>query len=145
MGQNKLSLWVHVVWGVKNRQYLINDEVKPALLYKLDEIADAKGYNMIEKNAMPDHVHLLVMLNPSHNISEMMKNFKGISAHWINQQGLTDTKFEWQDGYGAFSVSSFMVNKVAGYIRNQEQHHADKDFENEMKYLDVLGNDTGVY
>ncbi len=54
---------------------------------------------------------------------------------------MADTKFEWQDGYGAFTVSSFMVQKVIGYIQNQQQHHANNDFENEMKYLEILGKD----
>lgn len=141
MKQNKLSLWVHLVWGVKKREFLITDELQPALFYKMDEIADSKGYDIVEKNAMPDHVHLLVRLNPTHSISDIMKNIKGSTAHWINQQGLDDTKFEWQDGYGAFTVSSFMVKKVISYIQNQQQHHTNNDFENEIKYLEILGKD----
>lgn len=144
MGQNKLSLWVHLVWGVKKREQLITDDLKQALYHKIEEIAQAKGYDIVEINTMPDHVHLLIRLNPKHSISDMMKNIKGITSRWINEQGIIEVNFDWQDGYGAFSVSSFMVQKVVNYIQNQELHHADKDFENEMMYLDILGKDTKV-
>ncbi len=139
--RNKLSIWVHLVWGTKKRAHLICEEVKPLMLHKIEEIANLKGYDIVEANAMPDHVHILLRLLPSQNISEVVKHIKGITAHWINQQQITQDHFEWQEGYGAFSVSSFMVRKVIAYIQNQQKHHASKDFENEMMYLDVLGRD----
>ena len=76
MSQNKLSLWVHLVWGVKKRKNLITDEVRPILYNKILEVSDFKGYGVVEINGMPDHVHLLLQLNPKYSISEIVKNLK---------------------------------------------------------------------
>jgi len=141
--QNKLSLWVHLVWGVKKRKALINDGAREVLYAKILEISDEKGYGIVEINGMPDHIHLLLQLNPKYSISDIVKNIKGITSTWLAQQEITDEYFEWQDGYGAFSVSSFMVETVRNYIKNQQKHHEDKEFENEIKYLDILGKSLG--
>ncbi|MGV3598591.1 MAG: IS200/IS605 family transposase [Bacteroidota bacterium] len=140
--RNKLSIWVHLVWSTKKREPLVCDKLRPLLLKKVEEVAELKGYDIVEVNSMPDHVHVLLRLNPSQNISDVVKHIKGITAHWINQQQLTPTNFEWQEGYGAFSVSSFMVRKVIAYIQNQQKYHTERDFENEMMYLDILGKDV---
>ncbi|MDL5048952.1 IS200/IS605 family transposase [Oscillatoria amoena NRMC-F 0135] len=140
--RNKLSIWVHLVWSTKKREPLVCDELRPLLLHKVEEVAELKGYDVIEANTMPDHVHVLLRLHPSQNISDVVKHIKGITAHWINQQQLSPTNFEWQEGYGAFSVSSFMVRKVVAYIQNQQKNHTERDFENEMMYLDILGKDV---
>jgi len=134
-------MWVHLVWAVKNRQNLITERLKPVLYDKFIDIGEENGYLIREVNGVEDHIHFLIMLDPIHKISDIVKNLKGATSHWINEQTLTDTVFEWQSGYGAFTVSSFMVEKVRSYIQNQEQHHLDKDFDKEMKYLEVLGND----
>jgi uncharacterized protein with von Willebrand factor type A (vWA) domain len=61
-----------------------------------------------------------------------LKNIKGESSHWINQQNLLKVKFAWQVGYGAFSVSESNVNDVEQYIRNQKEHHRMKTFTEEF-------------
>ncbi|HYG14858.1 MAG TPA: IS200/IS605 family transposase [Bacteroidia bacterium] len=144
MSQNKLSLWVHLVWGVKNRQPLITNTVKPILYERMFQIASDKNYQISEIDGYTDHIHLLVLLNPMHSISGIVKDFKGLTSTWLNQQKITDTYFEWQDGYGAFTVSSFMVERVRNYIKNQELHHKDADFEGEMEYLKRLGDKLTV-
>ncbi len=135
MGHNKLSLWVHLVWGVKKRRYLIHEDAKKVLYSKMREVFESKGYDVVEMNGMPDHVHILLRLNPTHTISEIVKNIKGATSTWLNHQVEMEEYFEWQDGYGAFSVSSYKVGAVVKYIQNQQQHHANNDFETEMKFL----------
>jgi len=44
-------------------------------------------------------------------------------------------QFEWQKGYGAFSVSPSLLTTVQAYIRNQEQHHRKRSFEEEFRSL----------
>ena len=65
-----------------------------------------------------------------------MQDIKGSSSKWINEKKFLNVKFEWQDGYGAFSYSKSHVDAVIDYIKNQEQHHAVKTFREE--YLDIL-------
>jgi putative transposase len=69
-----------------------------------------------------------------------MKNIKGLSSHWVNQQNFIKGKFAWQTGYGAFSVSESMLEKVYKYILNQEEHHKKISYENELrKFLELNG------
>lgn len=72
---------------------------------------------------------------------------KGESSFWINKHGLTKEKFEWQDEYFAVSVSESQLNRVREYIKNQENHHQKKSFQNEYdefisKYGFVLHKDV---
>ncbi len=69
-----------------------------------------------------------------------MQLIKGESSFWINQQGLTKTKFEWQDEYFALSVSESAVDKVREYIKNQEAHHSKKTFQQEyVEFISKYG------
>lgn len=85
---------------------------------------------------MPDHLHILVGMRPTQSISDLMQDIKGSSSKWINEKKFLKVKFEWQEGYGAFSYSKSQVNSVIDYIKNQEQQHANKTFQEE--YLEFL-------
>jgi len=85
---------------------------------------------------MPDHLHILIGMRPTQSISDLMQDIKGSSSKWINEKKFLKVKFEWQEGYGAFSYSKSQVNIIIDYIKNQEQHHANKTFQEE--YLEFL-------
>jgi REP element-mobilizing transposase RayT len=75
-------------------------------------------------NGMPDHVHLLLKMAATQNISKLVKDLKGSSSRFMNNaienQGQS---FEWSRGYGAFTVSKKDVDLIANYIKNQKTHH----------------------
>jgi REP element-mobilizing transposase RayT len=75
-------------------------------------------------NGMPDHVHCLFLLNPQKTITDVMKQIKGSTSHFINKNQLIPERFSWQDGFAAFSVSESIKERVFHYIENQKQHHA---------------------
>ena len=77
---------------------------------------------------MPYHLHFFVGLNPAQSISDMMRIVKSESSLWINEEKLTKGKFNWQDGYGAFSHSVSQLNQVVQYIHNQQEHHCKHSF-----------------
>ncbi len=83
---------------------------------------------MIVINGVADHIHLLVGLRPAQSISDLMQDVKGGSSKWINDNKLVQGKFEWQEGYGAFSYSKSQLPAVINYIQNQEGHHQKKNF-----------------
>lgn len=85
---------------------------------------------------MPDHVHILIGLRPSQSISDLLQDIKGSSSKWINEKRFIKTRFEWQEGYGAFSYSKSQIKAVEEYIENQELHHQKKTFREE--YLEML-------
>lgn len=84
---------------------------------------------------MPDHLHFFVGLNPNQSISEMMRIVKRDSSKWINDEKLTKHKFQWQEGYGAFSHSRSQLSKVVQYIHNQQEHHNKVSFLDEYKKM----------
>ncbi len=91
---------------------------------------------MIAIYAMPDHLHLLIGLKPDVSLSALVRDIKTGSSKMINDRNWIPGKFNWQEGYGAFSYSKSHVDSVVKYILNQEAHHKVKTFKDE--YLDFL-------
>ena len=85
---------------------------------------------------MSDHIHILIGMRPTQSISDLMQDVKGSSSKWINEKKFTKGKFEWQEGYGAFSYGASQLKDVIKYIENQEEHHRKKSFNEE--YLEFL-------
>lgn len=83
---------------------------------------------------MPDHIHILISLKP--NISVSVRDIKAGSSKFINDSKWNNEKFNWQEGFGAFSYSKSSLDKVIKYILNQEEHHKSKSFKEE--YIDFL-------
>lgn len=93
---------------------------------------------------MPDHVHVLFLQNPQKSISDLIKQIKGSSSHFMNREELILKKFAWQAGYASFSVSESQLAVVYNYIKNQKQHHLKKNGQEEFDEfvkLHRLGND----
>ncbi len=78
-------------------------------------------------------------MRPTQCLSDLMQDMKGHSSKWINERKFTSEKFEWQEGYGAFSYSKSQVSKVINYIDNQEHHHRKINFIEEYKrFLEIF-------
>jgi len=90
---------------------------------------------MLAINNVNDHVHLLVGLNPTQSIAEMMRLVKCDSSEWINKERLTRRPFQWQGGYGAFSHARSQVDTVVKYIQHQQEHHRKTTFLDEYKKM----------
>jgi putative transposase len=84
-------------------------------------------------NGMPDHVHILFGMRPAQSLSDLMQDVKGSSSKWINERKFVKGRFEWQEGYAAFSYSKPQIADVISYIRDQEIHHHNVSFLNEYR------------
>ena len=84
---------------------------------------------------MPDHIHILFLQTPNKSIAEIVKNLKGNSSHWVNQNDLCTQKFSWQTGYAAFAVIESQVSRVYEYFTNQKEHHLKQNFLMEYDHL----------
>lgn len=138
MSQSYFSIWVHLVWATKKRQPLIHQKLKKPLYDKMREIADEKDFRLDFINGIENHVHVLVSIQPKQSISNVVQYLKGISSLWVNENGLTNERFEWQDGFSAFSVSPTQLFTVREYIKNQEKHHKGIGFEEELESIKEL-------
>jgi REP element-mobilizing transposase RayT len=81
---------------------------------------------------MEDHVHILFRLPPTMTLVKAVALIKSNSSKWMREQGI---RFSWQEGYGAFSVSSSNIPIVIKYIDSQEFHHRKATFEQEFLTL----------
>lgn len=129
------QIHMQFVFAVKYRRALIAPEWKERLHQYITGIFHHNAHKMLQINSMPDHIHILVGFRPSQSISSMIQNVKSESSKWIQRQNLCDSKFAWQEGFGAFSYSKSHVPRVIKYIKNQEQHHRKVSFLDEYKKL----------
>lgn len=136
MSNTYTQIHIHFVFAVKYRLGLINVEWKEELYKYITEITQSNKQKLLAINGMPDHIHILIGMRPTQSISDLMKEVKQSSSLWINENKLTNTKFAWQEGYGAFSYSKSQIDNVIKYINNQEEHHKKKTFIEE--YLEML-------
>jgi len=130
MSHTYTNLLTHIVFSTKERLPLITAEIKPELFaYIGGLVKELKGKPIII-SGMSDHVHILVSLPPTISIAEAMRFVKANSSKWVTQK--FGKPFEWQKGYGAFSVSRSGAPGVIEYIQNQEEHHRKFDFKTEF-------------
>lgn len=129
MSHSLTKIWIHAVFGTKNREPIIPHHLENKIYLHIQEHLEKDFDSPVRAiNGMPDHLHILFLLNPNFAVKDILKNIKGESSHWVNQDNLTKTKFAWQTGYGAFSVSESNIEKVQQYIQNQKEHHQKKTF-----------------
>ena len=130
------QIYIQAVFAVGVRQSLIRSDFKEELQRYITGIVRKKGQKLIEINCMPDHTHMLVGLKPSISLSDLMRDVKSDSTEFIKRKEWIRGRFNWQEGFGAFSYSQSNLDSVIRYIRNQQKHHATKSFRNE--YLTLL-------
>ena len=126
-----VRVWIHLVWSTKNRQPFLTKEIRNKVFSHIKENAKEKKIFLDCINGEVDHVHCLLSLGTDQNISKILMLLKGESSHWINENKLCKTPFEWQDEYFAVSVSESQIDAVRKYIAGQEEHHRKKTFAEE--------------
>lgn len=144
MAQTYTQLIIHAVFHTKDNQGLIKPDIEKRVYeqfrYQLEELSCP----LVEIGGMPDHVHVLFRLDPKRSISDVMKQIKGGVSHWINQQDFLSTKFSWQTGYGAFTVSKSQMDTIRHYILTQKEHHRTMTLQEEFaEFIKLHGLDEG--
>jgi len=100
-------------------------------------IIQNRKHKLLAVNFMPDHVHILIGYNPSQPLPDLVRDIKANSSKLINEKKWMPGRFQWQEGYGAFSYSRSQIDDVVKYINSQEEHHKRASFKEEyLKLLD---------
>ena len=136
MANTYTQIYIQIVFAVKGRQNLIPKQHREELHKFITGIVSNRGQKLFAIFVMPDHVHLLLSISPNILTSDLVRDIKAGSSKFINDNRLIVGKFNWQEGYGAFSYSKGQVDNVVKYILNQEEDHKKKTFKEE--YLDFL-------
>jgi len=131
-----VKIWVHIVWTTKNREPVLTNPKRKLLFSHMRENARLKGIYLDFIGGYLEHIHCLISLNSDQTIAKTIQLIKGESAYWFNHNIKKGKKLEWQDEYFAVSVSESAVSAVRSYIKNQEQHHKKKTFQEE--YDDIM-------
>ncbi len=128
MDKNTLShtTWeckYHIVFAPKFRRQVIYGKIKADIAQILSTLCKRKGVTIIEAEACPDHIHMLVRIPPNISVSEFMGYLKGKSSLMIfdrhaNLKYKYGNRRFWCRGYYVDTVGK-NAKKIEEYIRNQ--------------------------
>jgi REP element-mobilizing transposase RayT len=131
---------MHCVFSTKQRRALITPELQDRLYPYLGGIARENKMKALSIGGVEDHVHVLLSIPSTLSIAKSVQLLKGNSSKWIHETFPNQRLFEWQEGYGAFSVAISGVDDTIRYIQAQKEHHAVHSFTDELVvFLDRHG------
>jgi putative transposase len=135
--QTYSKLIYHLVFSTKHRQALIREPIQERLYEYIGGTIRAMKGNLIEIGGVEGHVHILAGLTPVIAVSKAVRDIKANASKWANDIPARKSRFEWQKGYGAFTVSYSQIEGVREYIKNQREHHKMTTFEEEyVRFLE---------
>lgn len=127
------QIYIQIIFAVKNRESMIRSSWEEELYKYITGIITNKGQKLLAINGVEDHIHILIGMKPSCCLSDLVREIKKSSNSFIKEKQFTRFKFEWQEGFGAFSYSHSALDNVIAYINNQKEHHKKKTFKEEYK------------
>ena len=149
MANTYSQIYLQFIFAVKHRQALINPEIKEPIEKYMCSIASNNMCKPLSIYCNPDHTHFLIGMKPSISCSSIVQKIKSTSSHFINQNQLIKSHFEWQTGYGVFSYSKSEIHRVCNYIEKQHEHHRKVPFREEyvgfLKTFCVDYDDTYLF
>lgn len=132
MPQSLVKILVHIVFSTKNRVDMIDPNIEDELFRYIHGIVENNKSKLIIANGTANHIHLLISLGKTIDISELVGDIKRDSSVWMKPHR---KDFYWQEGYGAFSIGQSQVDGVVKYIKGQKEHHGAQDFKDEFRAL----------
>jgi REP element-mobilizing transposase RayT len=136
MPQSLAKVIVHVVYSTKHREpWLNNPKLRGELYAYNSSVLSNADCPVMLINGVEDHVHILCLLSRKLSIMDTIKKSKTETSKWLKKKEEDLQSFQWQAGYGIFSVSESKVSQVRRYIANQEEHHKRFSFQDEFREL----------
>lgn len=135
MANTFTQIHLQSVLAIENRTSIIKTTWENELYKYITGIVQNNDHKLLSINGVTDHIHFLIGMRPTQALSYLMQTIKRDSSTWINDRKFTKGKFNWQEGYGAFSYSRSHLSNVIHYIENQKLHHKRITFIEEYKEL----------
>ncbi len=136
MANTYTQIYIQIVFAVKGHLNLIPQKNKEELHKYITGIITRRGQKLLSINCMPDHTHIFIGMKPNICISDLTRDIKAGSSKFIKEKGWVKSRFEWQEGFGAFSYAHSQLTSVINYIQNQKKHHEKRTFREE--YIEFL-------
>jgi putative transposase len=133
MSQSLSNILIHLIYSTKHREPFITPDVAPELDAVPLTILKRLNCPSLRTGGMPDHLHILFRLSRTMAVADVVEEVKKETSKWIKTKAEPFSRFSWQEGYGAFSVSESNVPEVISYIENQQQHHKTRSFQDEYR------------
>lgn len=133
MGQSLVKNYIHIIFSTKLRVPLILESIENELYSYIGGICKQLECYPVKIGGYIDHIHILCLLSKKIPLMKLLEEIKAHSSKWIKTKDDTLKKFYWQNGYGAFSVNPYKIDKVVEYIENQKEHHRKKTFQDEYR------------
>jgi REP element-mobilizing transposase RayT len=136
MPQSLAQIYLHLVFSTKHRQPFLKDkEFRQQVHAYLAGICANLDCPSLKTGGVEDHVHMLCRLGKGIALKDLLRDLKRDSSKWVKAQQPRLAVFQWQLGYGAFSISPSHVDPLMRYIANQEEHHRRETFQDEFRRL----------
>lgn len=136
MANTYSRIYLQLVFSPKRRENVIPVKHQEELQKYTTGVIQNRKHKLLAIKFMPDHVHILIGYHPSQPLPDLLRDIKANTSKFINDNRWVPGKFQWQEGYGAFSYSQSHLDNVIQYIDRQEEHHAKTHFQDE--YLKML-------
>jgi REP element-mobilizing transposase RayT len=133
MPQSLSSILVHLVFSTKNRESFITPVIETELHPYLATIFRELKSPALALDGTADHIHALCALSRTITVADLIEEAKTSSSKWIKTKSREFRNFQWQRGYGAFSIGESQTNILKQYIRNQKRHHQRVTFQDEYR------------
>lgn len=136
MPQSLAQIYLHIVFSTKGRRPFLQDKAFRTKLHAYMAGAfQGLGSPALKIGGVEDHVHILCRLSRTGSISDLIRDVKRETSKWVKEHGRQMDAFQWQQGYGAFSISPQHVEPLVKYIEVQEEHHRTESFQSELVRL----------
>lgn len=135
MANTYINIILHLVFAVKNRENIIPSSRKEEVYRYISGSFERRGHHVIEIGGTTNHIHILFRYNPNELLSDLVRDIKSSSSVFISKNRISPFLFNWQRGYGCFSVDCGSTDKICEYIRNQEEHHKAYQIKDELRRL----------
>jgi putative transposase len=135
MANSYYAVYEHIVFSTKRREHWLNPEISPELYQYMGGAVNHQGCHSLGVGGTSNHVHLLMRKKSALASADLIKEIKRASSQWLRTKGIAQGKFNWQDGFGAFSISYWDLEKIRAYIVNQDRHHQRMGWEDEIRKL----------
>ena len=133
MANTYTQLYLHVVFAIQNRDVAIRPKWEAELYKYITGIVQNKGQKMLAINGVEDHIHFLIGMKPACCLSDLVREIKKASTVFVNKNDFCRYKFQWQEGFGAFTYGHSQLGSIINYIQRQKEHHHKKSFAQEYK------------
>ena len=136
MAQSLTRIYLHIIFSTKQRQpYLKDKELRERTFGYLAGTCKNLKSPAVITGGLEDHIHILCRLSKTISVADLIRELKRHSSKWIKTKAKNLSMFQWQLGYGTFSVSPSHVEALKKYIANQKEHHRQETFQDEFRRI----------